>query len=158
MILGGILLAGMSHSHPAGGGSGLSGLLPQSVAAVPLGGPYTPDSWASAFLAAIPEPRTACNMGAVEAWEDAEGGAWNDAAADNPLNTTQPERGSYPINGDNVQAFPSWGEGLQANVTVITNGRYGGILSALQAGTSAQAVADAVAASPWGTEQFQASC
>jgi len=121
-------------------------------------GSWTPQSWAQAFLQAIPEPVSSCNLSAVEAWEQAEGGAWSDAAADNPLNTTQPEPGSWPVNADGVQAYPSWPQGLAANVTAITNGLYGGILAALRAGDSAQNVADQVAASDWGTSAFSASC
>ena len=108
--------------------------------------------------AACTIPETACNIGAVTAWEAAEGGEWDNTAAANPLDTTQPEPGSWPMNSVGVQAYPSWAEGLEANLTVITNGLYGGILSALAAGGNAQAVADAVAASPWGTEPFTPSC
>jgi hypothetical protein len=131
---------------------------PAAVAIAPGGSAYTPASWASAFLGMLGEPQTPCNLGAVTAWENAEGGAWVDGATANPLNTTQPEPGSYGINSDNVMAYPSWQEGFEANATAITNGFYGGILSALRAGDNAQAVADAVASSPWGTEQFEASC
>jgi hypothetical protein len=57
-----------------------------------------------------------------------------------------------------VQAYTSWADGFRATLTTLGNGRYGPILSALSAGDSAQAVAVAVAASPWGTGPFQASC
>ena len=62
------------------------------------------------------------------------------------------------MNSVGVQAYPAWQEGMQANLSAITNGLYGGILSALRAGDNAQAVADAVASSPWGTEAFSATC
>jgi hypothetical protein len=120
--------------------------------------PASAQAWSQAFLSAIPEPQTPCNVAAVDAWQQAEGGGVTNAASYNPLDTTQAEPGSWGINGDNVQAYPSWSEGLNANVTAITNGLYGGILSALQAGNSAQAVADSVTASPWGTGVFSASC
>lgn len=151
----GIVLAGMSKQ----GGMGAGGT-PQeaSVGAIPATGSYTPASWASAFLGVIGEPQTACNQSAVEAWENAEGGAWDNSAAANPLDTTEREPGSWSINSVGVQAYPSWAEGLQANAAAITNGLYGGILSALSAGDSAQAVADAVASSPWGTAPFEAAC
>lgn len=155
-ILGGLLLGGLSkqgHEAVAAGGG-----VPLSVAAVPGARSYTPASWASAFLGVLGEPQTACNLGAIEAWEGAEGGAWNNEADANPLNTTQPEPGDWSINSDGVKAYPSWPEGLRANATAITNGLYGGILSALRAGGNAQAVADAVASSPWGTEPFSAAC
>lgn len=150
-----LLLAGMSkqgHSAVTGGADALS------MAAVPAAGSYAPASWASAFLGVLGEPQTSCNLGAIEAWEGAEGGAWNNDAAANPLNTTQPEPGDWSINSVGVKAYPSWSEGLRANATAITNGLYGGILSALRAGNNAQAVADAVASSPWGTAPFEAAC
>jgi len=151
----GVLLAGMSrqgHAAATGGGDALS------MAAAPAAGSYTPASWASAFLGVLGEPQTSCNLGAIEAWEAAEGGAWNNGAAANPLNTTEPEPGDWSINSVGVKAYPSWPEGLRANATAITNGLYGGVLSALRAGDSAQAVADAVASSPWGTAPFSAAC
>ena len=139
----------------AKGGHGIAA----SLVSIPAGGSYAPQAWARQFLAAIPEPRTSCNVSAVVAWANAEGGAWGgDGATDNPLNTTQPEPGDYSINSVGVKAYPSWQEGLQANVTAITNGLYGSVLSALSAGDDAQADADAVAASPWGTLPFHASC
>ena len=57
-----------------------------------------------------------------------------------------------------VQAYPSWRSGFAATLATLGNGHYPAILSALSAGTSARAVADAVAASPWGTAYFQANC
>lgn len=132
---------------------------PSSAAVTAAGGPGAAQ-WAVAFLSRIPEPVTSCNEAAIEAWEDEEGGGVTNTATYNPLNTTQTEPGSYPIpdNSAGVQAFPSRSEGLQANVIAITNGLYGPILSALDAGDNAQAVADAVASSDWGTAGFSASC
>lgn len=120
--------------------------------------PASAQAWAQAFLGAIPEPVTSCNLAAIEAWEQEEGGGVTNAAAHNPLNTAQPEPGSYAVNSDGVQAYPDWSEGLTANVQAITNGLYAGVLSALQAGSSAQAVASAVASSSWGTASFEVSC
>jgi hypothetical protein len=114
----------------------------------------TPATWALALLTSLGDQGTAENMRAVTAWERAEGGHWSNAAAHNPLNTTQPEPGSWPINGVGVQAFPSWNEGLAATVATLDNGRYGGVLSALRAGQCAACVAAAVGASPWGTGTF----
>ena len=138
---------------------------PSRPGALPASGPAgghrvaRPASWASAFLGIIREPQTRCDISAVVAWSRAEGGAWGgDGATANPLNTTQPEPGAYSINSVGVKAYPSWQEGLQANAAAITNGLYANVLSALSAGSSAQAVADAVAASPWGTLPFTATC
>jgi hypothetical protein len=153
--IGGLVLAGYSRQ----GSTATGAVEPQSLAAIPVGGSYTPASWASAFLGVIGEPDTSCNQAAVEAWAAAEGGAWGgDGATANPLNTTQPESGDWSINPVGVKAYPSWQEGLQANATAITNGLYGGVLAALRAGNNAQAVADAVSASPWGTSSFEVSC
>ncbi len=125
---------------------------------IPGGRGYTPLSWAAALLSAGGWPQTSCNLGAITAWEAAEGGNWENSAAYNPLDTTMPEPDSWSMNSVNVQAYTSWQEGFQATLTTLGNGDYGGILSALSAGNSAQAVADAVAASPWGTGSFNATC
>ena len=156
LILAGGLFAffAVTHGHP----SLLSHATLDSAAAVPAGGSYTPYTWATTFLAAIPEPVTGCNIGFVQAWERAEGGNWENAAVANPLDTTEREPGSWSMNSVGVQAYPSWQEGLQATVTTIRNGNYQGILSALAAGDDPQGAADAVASSPWGTGSFQASC
>ena len=94
-------------------------------------------------------PRTACNISAITAWENAEGGNWANSARFNPLDTTEPEPGSYPMNRVGVQAYTSWAEGFRATFTTLANGNYGGILATLAAGYRAQAVAAAVADSPW---------
>jgi hypothetical protein len=152
----GVLLAGMSkqgHSVAAGGGD------PLSVAAVPVSGSGSQRQWARQFLAVIGEPQTPCNVAAVTAWQQAEGGGpGGDGAVYNNLNTTQPEPGAWSINSVGVKAYPDYQEGLRANATAITNGLYGGVLAALRAGDNAQAVADAVASSPWGTGSFSAAC
>jgi hypothetical protein len=127
---------------------------PSAPAPPPVGPISDRTSWANAFLAAAGEPQTSENVRAVVGWEKAEGGHWADSARFNPLNTTQAEPGSVPINSVGVQAFTSWAQGLQATVATIRNGRYGGILAALAAGNCAQCVANAVAASPWGTGRF----
>ena len=144
-VAAGIGMAALSGHHAGTGGAHATAA---SVirGSIPGGSGYTPSSWAAALLSAGGWPPTGCNLGAITAWEAAEGGNWENSAARNPLDTTMPESGSWPVNSVNVQAYPSWQEG------------YGGILSALSAGESAQAVADAVAASPWGTGSFNATC
>jgi hypothetical protein len=104
--------------------------------------------WANDFLNALGMPTTASNVQAITAWQQAEG----TKAAFNPLATTQGGyAGETQFNSVGVKNFASYQDGLDANVKVITNGRYGNILAALQQGTSAMDVAQAVAASPWGT-------
>lgn len=147
-----------SNGHHHHGGNPITTLLSSASGAIPSGGSYTPQSFARAVLRAEDLPRTACNVGALEAWEAAEGGHWNNTAAFNPLNTTLPEPGSSPMNSVGVQSYTSWAEGLRATVDTLNNGNYPGILAALSAGNDAQAVADAVGASPWGTGYFTAGC
>jgi hypothetical protein len=113
---------------------------------------YNQQSWAEALLQALNMPLTPSNVQAIMGWEAQEGGNWNNSATYNPLNTTQSETGS--VGGGtqgNIQAYTSWGSGLQATVTTLTNGLYSGILSALKAGNSSSAVGEAIASSQWGT-------
>jgi peptidoglycan hydrolase CwlO-like protein len=118
------------------------------------GGKITQVTWAQAFLKSLGVPLTADNVVAVVAWEMAEGGHWYNTAYYNPLNTTQSMPGATVFNSVGVKAYTSWAQGLRASVITIRNGYYGGILDALRRGNDAQAVADAVAASPWGTGSF----
>jgi len=154
--------AGIGMAALTGHHAGTSGAHATTASAIrgsiPGGSGYTPLSWAAALLSAGGWPQTSCNLGAITAWEAAEGGNWENSAAYNPLDTTMPEPDSWSMNSVNVQAYTSWQEGFQATLTTLGNGDYGGILSALSAGNSAQAVADAVAASPWGTGSFNATC
>jgi hypothetical protein len=112
-------------------------------------------AWARSLLAAGGWPSTGCNVGAITAWERAEGST---ASWHNPLDTTLREPGSRSVNSVGVQAYPSWQEGLAATIATLRGGPYGPILAALAAGNDARAVASAVAASPWGTEPFMAAC
>jgi hypothetical protein len=147
-------MAALTGQHAGTGGAAAV----TARAVIPAGTAYTPRSWAVALLGAGGWPRTACNIGAITAWEQAEGGNWANAARFNPLDTTEPEPGSWSMNSAGVQAYPSWQSGFTATLATLGNGRYGAILSALAAGTSARAVAGAAAGSPWGTGAFPASC
>jgi peptidoglycan hydrolase CwlO-like protein len=118
------------------------------------GGKITQVTWAQAFLKSLGMPITADNVAALVAWEMAEGGHWYNTAYFNPLNTTQSMPGATVFNSVGVKAYTSWEQGLKASVITIRNGYYGGILGALSRGNDAQAVANAVAASPWGTGSF----
>ena len=107
-----------------------------------------PVQWAKDFLTKLGMPVTSSNLQAITAWEQAEG----TKAAFNPLATTQSGfAGETTFNHVGVKNYVSYQDGIDANVKVITNGLYTNILAALQQGTSAQAVAQAVADSPWGT-------
>jgi hypothetical protein len=124
------------------------------VTPVSLSGHYTPVTWAKALLQQLGMPLTAHNVAAITAWEVAEGGHWHNSAHYNPLDTTMPEPGASAMNSVGVKAYVSWAQGFTATIATLRNGYYGGILAALQAGNNAIAVADAVAASPWGTGNF----
>ncbi len=118
------------------------------------GGKITQVTWAQAFLKSLGMPITADNVAAIVAWEMAEGGHWYNTAYFNPLNTTQSMPGATVFNSVGVKAYTSWMQGLKASVITLRNGYYGAILEALSRGNDAQAVANAVAASPWGTGSF----
>jgi hypothetical protein len=107
-----------------------------------------PVQWAKDFLTKLGAPVTGPNVQAITAWEQAEG----TKAAFNPLATTQGGfAGETQFNSVGVKNYTSYQDGLDANVKVITNGLYPNIIAALQQGTDAMAVAQAIAASPWGT-------
>jgi peptidoglycan hydrolase CwlO-like protein len=127
--------------------------MPKALAAAPPGG-YNQLTWARALLISLSLPETPANVAAITAWEMAEGGHWYNAAHYNPLNTTQPMPGATAMNSVGVKAYTSWRQGFAATIKTLHNGYYGGILAALRRGDDAFAVADAVAASPWGTGDF----
>ena len=136
-VAAGIGLATLTGHHAATGGA--TAITDRAV--IPGGSAYTPTSWAVALLTSGGWPRTSCNIGAITACENAEGGNWANSARFNPLDTTEPEPGSYPMNSAGVQAYTSWAEGFRATLTTLANGNYGAILAALASGDSAQAVA-----------------
>lgn len=137
---------------PAPGGS-------PAPAAVPLNaGPGAMARFAADMLTNLAVPVTPSNVAAIQAWASGEGSR----ARFNPLDTTQPEPGATAYNANGgvpVENYPDYQSGVTATVATLEPGRhpsplYGGILAALQDGSSAKAVEDAVAASPWGTRQF----
>jgi hypothetical protein len=114
-----------------------------------------PDGWAKALLSADSLPLTACNLSAVTEWEAREGGGFGNQAAYDPLNVNPgPGAGwpGYPAIG--AWAFPDATTGLRYTVATLGNGDYGGILAALRAGNNAQAVCDAIMASPWAASHY----
>jgi hypothetical protein len=122
---------------------------------------YTQASWARALLRAGGFRGTPCNVAAVVAWENAEGGNWANGALHNPLNDARWMPGSWLMPGYNpahVRAYSDWGSGLRAALATLNGPDYGSIRAALVNGNDAQAVATAVAQSPWGTHYFSAGC
>jgi hypothetical protein len=59
--------------------------------------------------------------------------------------------GATSFNSVGVKNYASYRDGLTATLRTLTNGRYEPIIAALRRGGSADAVARAIAASPWGT-------
>jgi hypothetical protein len=114
----------------------------------------TPTDFANALLLGVNVPDSQQNEEAIVAWELAEGGNWKNNANFNPLSTTLPYGGSYPINSAKVQSYPSWADGLYATEVTLEEGYYVGIINALRNDNNAADVAQAVAASPWGTPNF----
>lgn len=116
----------------------------------------TPVSFAEALLNQMGFPETPQNVEALTAWQRAEGGNWQNDARFNPFNTTLSEPGAASINSVGVKAYTSWSQGLGATISTLSGSAYAGIRSALSSGSDAQAVANAIASSPWGTESFSA--
>jgi hypothetical protein len=114
---------------------------------------FTPSTdrtqWATDLLNQLGLPVTAENIKALGAWAQAEG----TKASFNPLATTQSMPGATSFNSVGVRNYASYADGIRATAQTLTNGHYPNILAALRAGNSAVAVAQAVAASPWGTGQ-----
>lgn len=131
----------------------------------------TPATFASAILTypGIGAPVTGANVSAFEVWERAEGGNWDNSAHCNPINTTEPEPGSYSINSVGVKAYVNadghtcWYWGIKANGDTLQNGYYGAILSVLRRPSSSSYtqcvdLAHAVGSTPWGTGDYAADC
>ena len=55
------------------------------------------------------------------------------------------------MNSVGVKSYLSRDQGLQATVSTLQNGLYGGVLDALKQGNDSSAVLAAVSKSPWGT-------
>jgi hypothetical protein len=107
------------------------------------------ETWAKDLLRTLGMPVSNENVRAIVAWEQAEG----TSAGYNPLATTQSSPGATDFNSVGVKNYSSYSDGIDATVKTLTNGLYDPILAALRRGSSADDVANAVAASPWGTGQ-----
>lgn len=105
-------------------------------------------AWQQQILQRIGAPVTPQNLLFVNDWQRAEGGV----STNNPFNTSQPMPGSTGLAGnESIRNYVSPQQGIDATVQTLQNGRYSPILTALRNGSSAQASASALAASPWGT-------
>lgn len=127
-----------------------------TLAAIPVGSDLSnPSGWAKALLAADSLPVTSCNFAAVTEWERREGGGFGNQAAYNPLNVNPGPVAAWPgYAATGAWAFPDAATGLRYTVATLNNGDYVGILAALRAGNNAQAVCDAIMASPWAASHY----
>jgi hypothetical protein len=140
---------GAVHHTAAGLGTALG-------TAVPAGSDLdTRAGWAKALLTADSLPVTACNLSAVTEWERREGGGFGNQASFNPLNVNPGPGAGWPgYAAIGAWAFPDATTGLRYTVATLDNGDYAAILAALRAGDSAQAVCDAIMASPWAASHY----
>lgn len=92
-------------------------------------------------------PQSFNNNVALLAWMAAE----NTDAAFNPMATTEPDPRGTDFNTAHVKNYPDAAIGVQETLETLNNGLYGPILAALHDGSNAEAVAQAVVRSPWGT-------
>jgi hypothetical protein len=106
-----------------------------------------PTQFSSDVLKRIGAPVTGQNLAVMGAWIKAEG----TKAAFNPLATVRKAPGATDFNSVGVKNFTSYEQGVDTTVGAITNGLYDDVIAALRRGDDAYAVADAIAASPWGS-------
>jgi hypothetical protein len=121
----------------------------------------TPQSWADEFLTELGDNVNPTNEEAVEGWEAGEGGAgpeWgtNNLASFNPINSTLAEPGSVKVNSDDVQAYTSWEQGLDASVATLEESQtgYATIRNDLANGASVDQTNADIDASKWGTHDL----
>lgn len=146
---------GIATSVPVGNlnADGSTGATPTATGPIENRSSFTEVTWANDFLKALGKPMTAENKVGIVAWEYMEGGHFHNSAKFNPLNTTQPMPGAGNTGSQgNIKVYTDYAQGLEATVKTINNGRYGVILAALDAGTSAEAIADAIGQTAWGTK------
>jgi murein DD-endopeptidase MepM/ murein hydrolase activator NlpD len=107
--------------------------------------------WQAQLLGRIQAPVTPQNLRAVNAWTQAEGGG----ATNNPFNTTLSMPGATSYNSVGVRNYGSPQQGILATADTLLNtggGKtYAPLVAALRQGSNPMAVAQAIAASPWGT-------
>ena len=144
--------------------------------------------WPESPYTGVKAPSTMANLYALSKWNQAEGGGggcgsqtpgpwpvhYNTSPpygpAGNPMATTQHEPGSYAWNSVGVQVYVNtsstntcWYWGIVATDQTLLNGNYPGILSVLRSPNGSSKtqcinLANAVAASPWGTGNFGGLC
>jgi hypothetical protein len=99
----------------------------------------TPRDFAVALLSGLGLPLTLNNIAAMVSAQAIEGGFSHNTATYNPLNITQPAKGSSTAQGfgtaanpANIQAYPDWPTALSATIALFKNGLYNDILASFQ--------------------------
>lgn len=108
--------------------------------------------WESVF-SLCRAPLTTSLVSIFDEWQRAEGGI----AANNPLNTTRPMRGSTRYNDAGVQDYPNAATGAAATAMTLLNGRYPAIVEAMRANKPLSAWSAApipAEVDTWGTHDF----
>ena len=145
MLTGASGATGSSAGASTGSGSSGQGSAPATAAAA------TPLWFATSILSAMGWPQTQSNINAMVAWEEQEGGNWNNPDSYNPLNTTMDASGAVSTNSQGVKKYTSWGQGIQATVATLKLPAYAGIRQSFESGNASQTLPAALTASPWGT-------
>lgn len=126
----------------------------------------TPDQWAVDVLTPlVPGAQLSHDVPELVDWARTEGGAgpqWgipNNLAANNPLNLAGNPTGNFPGSptpGNNppVMAYGSWDEGIAATIERLQEPFASRILSDLQSGAPETQLSADVAASGWGTSNW----
>src|SRR5574337_767947 len=95
--------------------------------------------WRSALLASVGARPTPQNLAFLQNWQRMEGGATNNDATFNWLNTTLNAPGAIrSINSAGVKAYDTQAHGIAALASTLKNGRYGDILAGLRSGNPYQ--------------------
>lgn len=119
----------------------------------------TPRMFAKALLSKAGLPQTSENVAAVIAWQALEGGDMGNAARFNPLNTTRKMNGSRNAirlaENVYVQAYTSWGQGLDATLATLEQNNMSAIRSALRASGDPDVTLEIIDRSPWGTHNYR---
>jgi hypothetical protein len=113
-------------------------------------------SWQSQILTGLNAPVSQNNQNKLAAWNACEGNdtGLSGLGANNPFNTTCDCCGGAPIssNSAGVRMYPTLAAGCQATLNTLKGGtRYAAIVTNLQQDGDAQAFANAVGSSGWGT-------
>lgn len=145
--VGKVSVGNVYNTSAGGGNANGSDLAPNAGS---LKGGYNPTTFAVAALRDLGISPTTQNVKDFTAWEEQEGGNWQNDAKYNPLNTTMPEPGAGNTGAQgNIKVYKSWAQGLEATVATLKN--YPGILDALKNNDSLSLFSSSVSSSPWGT-------